>query len=159
MAAYKEAFVKEALSGLRGVYSSKLSLIPVKEMVDTVTVVKQTKIAKEGGWAKVKRGKYKGDIGRVASLCRLPLPPLFAASRCRRPVARPLSASLCRISFPRAHSREKPWCRSHACAAPATLCLGRARQVMSVDHNKGEVEVKLVPRVDTNDYSGKLSLP
>ena len=99
MAAYKEAFVKEALSGLRGVYSSKLSLIPVKEMVDTVTVVKQTKIAKEGGWAKVKRGKYKGDIGRVASLCRLPLPPLFAASRCRRPVARPLSASLCRISY------------------------------------------------------------
>ena len=49
---------------------SKLSLIPVKEMVDTVTIVKQTKIAKEGGWAKIKRGKYKGDIGQVlAVLC------------------------------------------------------------------------------------------
>ena len=87
--AHKEAFVKEALAGLRGVYTSRMSLIPVREMVDTVTVIKQTRIAKEGGWARIKRGKYKGDIA----------------------------------------------------------------QVLSVDHNRGEVEVKLVPRVDTNDYS------
>ena len=32
-------------------------------------------------------------------------------------------------------------------------------QVLKVDHNKGEVEVKLVPRVDTNDYSGESSAP
>lgn len=50
----------------RQVYVSKLQLIPTKQMVDTVTVIKQTKIAKEGGWAKVKRGKYKGDIGQVS---------------------------------------------------------------------------------------------
>ena len=30
-----------------------------------VTVIKQTKIAKEGGWAQIKRGKYKGDIAQV----------------------------------------------------------------------------------------------
>ena len=32
-------------------------------------------------------------------------------------------------------------------------------QVLKVDHKKGEVEVKLVPRVDTNDYSGDSSAP
>lgn len=34
-----------------------------------------------------------------------------------------------------------------------------AGQVLKVDHNKGEVLVKLVPRVDTNDYSGTISTP
>ena len=65
--AYKEAYVKEALSGLRGVYTNKMSLIPVKEMVDTVTIVKQTKIAREGGWARkpTKGTMERTQVGRV----------------------------------------------------------------------------------------------
>lgn len=64
----KHAFVKEALSGMRGVYHTKLQLVPIKEMVDTVTVLKKTAAAMATGWARIKRGKYKGDIAQVRLL-------------------------------------------------------------------------------------------
>jgi transcription elongation factor SPT5 len=86
--AMREALVKEALSGLRGVYQSKMKLVPVKEMVDTVTVLRKAQSAMVGTWARIRRGKYKGDIA----------------------------------------------------------------QITDVDPNRNEIEVKLVPRVDTTDY-------
>jgi transcription elongation factor SPT5 len=86
--AMREALVKEALSGLRGVYQSKMKLVPVKEMVDTVTVLRKAQAALVGSWARMRRGKYKGDIA----------------------------------------------------------------QIINVDPNRNEIEVKLVPRVDTTDY-------
>eukprot|EP00290_Baffinella_frigidus_P051885 CAMPEP_0180384472 /NCGR_PEP_ID=MMETSP0989-20121125/28552_1 /TAXON_ID=697907 /ORGANISM="non described non described, Strain CCMP2293" /LENGTH=714 /DNA_ID=CAMNT_0022384927 /DNA_START=139 /DNA_END=2280 /DNA_ORIENTATION=- len=87
--ARKEAFVREAISGLRGVYGTKMKLVPVGEMQATVTISKKNIAAEEGGWARCRRGKYKGDIV----------------------------------------------------------------QVMSTDPARNEVEVRLVPRVDTSDYS------
>ena len=66
--AYKEAFVKEALSGLRGVYATKMKLVPVKEMTDTVVIIKKSLSAQPGGWARVRRGKYKGDIVQVLAV-------------------------------------------------------------------------------------------
>ena len=86
--AMREALVKEALSGLRGVFQSKMKLVPVKEMVDTVTVLRKAQSAMKGSWARMRRGKYKGDIA----------------------------------------------------------------QIIEVDPNRNEIEVKLVPRVDTTDY-------
>jgi transcription elongation factor SPT5 len=84
-----EAFVREAISGLRGVYVNKMKLVPVTEMQATVTISKKKLVAEEGGWARMKRGKYKGDIV----------------------------------------------------------------QVISTDAARNEVEVRIVPRVDTTDYS------
>ncbi len=63
--ARKVAYVKEALSGMRGVFHSKMQLVPNREMVDTLTVLKKTAAAMAKGWARVKRGKYKGDIAKV----------------------------------------------------------------------------------------------
>ena len=84
-----EAFVREAISGLTGVYVNKMQLVPVGEMQTTVTISKKKLAAEEGGWAKLRRGKYKGDIV----------------------------------------------------------------QVISTDAARNEVEVRIVPRVDTTDYS------
>ena len=61
----REAHVKEALSGLRGIYISKMKLVPVKEMVDTANVIRKANQALIGGWARVRRGKYKGDIAQI----------------------------------------------------------------------------------------------
>ena len=77
------------VSGIRGIYHTKMHLIPIKEMVATVTVSKVNATAMAKGWARCKRGKYKGDIV----------------------------------------------------------------QIISVDNNKNEIEVRMVPRVDTTDYS------
>ncbi len=63
--ARKVAYVTAALSGMRGVYSSKMSMVPNREMVDTLTVQKKLATTMATGWARVKRGKYKGDIAQV----------------------------------------------------------------------------------------------
>ncbi|KAL4420140.1 hypothetical protein ABPG77_010356 [Micractinium sp. CCAP 211/92] len=65
--AHKEAHVKEALRGLRMIYASKPpKLVPLREMVDAIRVMRGTEKAIEAGsWVRIKGGLYKGDLAKV----------------------------------------------------------------------------------------------
>ncbi|ORZ33251.1 hypothetical protein BCR44DRAFT_1514856 [Catenaria anguillulae PL171] len=62
----KGFFYVEA-DGVPGVYMSKMTLVPVKEMPDVLYVKPEDKsedlLAKE--WVRIKRGKYAGDLAKV----------------------------------------------------------------------------------------------
>lgn len=67
--AYKENHVKMALENIRNVYQKKVTLVPLQEMESAVSVEKRTSGGlKPGGWARVKSGRYAGDLARVLSL-------------------------------------------------------------------------------------------
>jgi transcription elongation factor SPT5 len=63
--AHKQAHVQQALENMNGVFSSKTSLVPIKEMVDVMTIIKTDPNVKIGSWVRVKRGKYQGDLAQV----------------------------------------------------------------------------------------------
>lgn len=63
--AYKQAHVQQAIDKVNGVFSSKISLVPIKEMVDVLTISKKESTLKIGSWVRVKRGKYQGDLAQV----------------------------------------------------------------------------------------------
>lgn len=63
--AEKQAHVIEAIDKLNNVYSSKLTLVPVGEMMDCLTIKTKTTELKDGAWVRVKRGTYEGDLGKV----------------------------------------------------------------------------------------------
>ena len=67
--AYKQAHVVHALAAVHNVYSTKISLVPLAEMVhvlryDTQSVQTAAQI-QPGQWVRVKRGKYTGDLAKV----------------------------------------------------------------------------------------------
>lgn len=68
--AYKEAHVREALHGLRGVFASKAPrLVPLNEMVSALTVARSTaRAVKPGAWVRPKTGVYKDDLGKVVAV-------------------------------------------------------------------------------------------
>ena len=55
----------QAIANLRFVYGRKILLVPIKEMVQALTVQKKTIDLKRGQWVRVKRGIYKGDLAQV----------------------------------------------------------------------------------------------
>lgn len=57
--------VQFALDKLNNVYASKITLIPIDEMVDVLTVKKKAAVLLPGSWIRFTRGKLKGDIGQV----------------------------------------------------------------------------------------------
>lgn len=61
------AHVTEALEGVSGVYMRNSVLVPVKEMVDVVSIKKKDKTAEllRKEWVRVKRGKYQGDLAKI----------------------------------------------------------------------------------------------
>lgn len=64
----KEAYVKQACRGLRMIYSSKVMLVPIKEMTDVLSVEsKSVELAKDS-WVRVKTGIYKGDLAKVVDV-------------------------------------------------------------------------------------------
>ncbi|EFC40993.1 predicted protein [Naegleria gruberi] len=67
--AQKEVHVRHAIEGLSHlIYESGIKLVPLKEMPDVLNVNQlSTKIQdiSVGKWVRVKRGTYKGDIGKV----------------------------------------------------------------------------------------------
>lgn len=66
--AEKEAYVKQACKGLRMIYSSKITLVPIKEMTDVLSVEsKSVELAKDA-WVRVKIGIYKGDLAKVVDV-------------------------------------------------------------------------------------------
>lgn len=63
--ARRQADVIEALDGLSNAYvRSKMILIPVKEMPDLLRVTKSEEL-QPGGWVRIKRGKYQGDLAQI----------------------------------------------------------------------------------------------
>ncbi|KAI8329002.1 hypothetical protein BC941DRAFT_463852 [Chlamydoabsidia padenii] len=66
--ARRQAHVQQALANIPFVYQSSLNLVPIKEMVDSINIVRKEKGIPMGGWVRVKRGKYTGDLGQVLEL-------------------------------------------------------------------------------------------
>ena len=83
--AEREDHVKKALAGLRHVYHSKpIKLVPIAEMVESVTVTKK-KVSniKMGSWVRMRGGAYKGDLAKIVDVnfadnqCTVKLVPRF----------------------------------------------------------------------------------
>ncbi|OAT06168.1 transcription initiation protein spt5 [Blastomyces gilchristii SLH14081] len=63
--ARKQADVLDALNDMSNVYTkSKMILISVKEMPDLLRVTKSEQLI-PGGWVRIKRGKYQGDLAQL----------------------------------------------------------------------------------------------
>lgn len=63
--ARKQSHVLNALSDIPNAYPrSKMVLVPVKEMPDLLRVTKTEELM-PGGWVRIKRGKYQGDLAQL----------------------------------------------------------------------------------------------
>jgi transcription elongation factor SPT5 len=63
--ARRQADVVEGLDAINFYYpSQKLTLVPVKEMPDLLRVQKSEELL-PGGWIRIKRGKYQGDLAQI----------------------------------------------------------------------------------------------
>ncbi|PGH14683.1 hypothetical protein AJ79_02849 [Helicocarpus griseus UAMH5409] len=63
--ARKQADVVDALNDMSNVYTkTKMILISVKEMPDLLRVTKSEELV-PGGWVRIKRGKYQGDLAQL----------------------------------------------------------------------------------------------
>lgn len=63
--ARRQADVIDALDGMTNVYiRTKMILISVKEMPDLLRVQKSEELV-PGGWVRIKRGKYQGDLAQI----------------------------------------------------------------------------------------------
>lgn len=63
--ARRQADVTEGLEGITFYYpSQKMTLVPVKEMPDLLKVQKSEELL-PGGWVRVKRGPYQGDLAQI----------------------------------------------------------------------------------------------
>ncbi|KAK4538292.1 hypothetical protein CDCA_CDCA17G4317 [Cyanidium caldarium] len=65
--AQREADVRTAIQGMHLVYQRRVQLVPIKEMVDVLTVRRQRQQAKlvRGQWVRLRRGLYAGDLAQV----------------------------------------------------------------------------------------------
>ncbi|XP_010543567.1 PREDICTED: protein RNA-directed DNA methylation 3 isoform X2 [Tarenaya hassleriana] len=66
--AEKECDILEACKGLPGIYSTSMMLVPKNEGPRLLTIQKKTKKFTGSTWARVKNGKYKGDITQVVAV-------------------------------------------------------------------------------------------
>lgn len=58
---------KQACRGMRTIYSQKVTLVPIKEMTDVLSVEKKSVEIDQDTWVRVKTGIYKGDLAKVNS--------------------------------------------------------------------------------------------
>ncbi|KAF2574921.1 hypothetical protein F2Q70_00006710 [Brassica cretica] len=64
----KEQDVLEACMSLNGIYATRMMLLPKSEAPHLLTVQRKTKTFSEGTWARIKSGKYKGDLAQVVAV-------------------------------------------------------------------------------------------
>lgn len=58
--------VSQACQGLVGIYPSRgIALVPIEEMASLLQIKKQDFNVSEGGWVRIKRGKYQGDLAQI----------------------------------------------------------------------------------------------
>ena len=63
---------KQACRGMRTIYSQKVTLVPIKEMTDVLSVEKKSVEIDQDTWVRVKTGIYKGDLAKVKwQLCEV----------------------------------------------------------------------------------------
>ena len=143
--AEREDHVRKALAGMRHVYHTKpIRLVPIKEMVDSISVTKKkVENVVVGSWVRMRGGVYKGDLARVVDAnyadnqC-LKLVPASTTRTCRPrrrapPPAAPRTAPCARrrASSPRrrrasttsrssAGARTEGWATSWTCSAAST---------------------------------------
>jgi len=56
----------QACKGLRNIYSSgKITLVPIKEMADVLSVESKSVDLSRDSWVRMKLGIYKGDLAKV----------------------------------------------------------------------------------------------
>ncbi|KAG5526316.1 hypothetical protein RHGRI_032560 [Rhododendron griersonianum] len=65
----KEAHVKEACKGMRLIHgNTKITLVPIKEMTDVVSVKSKSIDLSRDTWVRVKKGDCKGDLAKVVDV-------------------------------------------------------------------------------------------
>ena len=63
--ARRQADVMDALDGMTNVYPrTRMILVPVREMPDLLRVQKSEELL-PGGWVRIKRGRYQGDLAQI----------------------------------------------------------------------------------------------
>ena len=60
-----KAHVQSAIENLPFIYSSSTQLVPLNDMASTLFVKPETTDIKIGGWVRVRKGRYKGDLVKV----------------------------------------------------------------------------------------------
>jgi transcription elongation factor SPT5 len=58
----------QACRGMRMIYSQKVTLVPIKEMTDVLSVEKKSVEIDQNTWIRVKTGIYKGDLAKVVDV-------------------------------------------------------------------------------------------
>ncbi|XP_057533814.1 putative transcription elongation factor SPT5 homolog 1 [Amaranthus tricolor] len=61
----KEAHVREAIKGMRNIFPNKITLVPIKEMADVLSVESKAIDLSRDTWVRMKIGTYKGDLAKV----------------------------------------------------------------------------------------------
>ncbi|CAM8979670.1 unnamed protein product [Rhodiola kirilowii] len=64
----KESHVREACKGLRNIYAQKITLVPIREMTDVLSVESKVIDIARDTWVRMKIGKYKGDLAKVVDV-------------------------------------------------------------------------------------------
>lgn len=64
----KEAHVREACKGLRSILGQKITLVPIREMTDVLSVESKAIDLARDTWVRMKIGTYKGDLAKVVDV-------------------------------------------------------------------------------------------
>ncbi|KAI9323900.1 hypothetical protein BX666DRAFT_2038802 [Dichotomocladium elegans] len=62
------AHVQQAIANIPNIFQSSLMLVPIKDMIDSINIQKKETEIPIGGWVRVKRGVYTGDLGKVLEI-------------------------------------------------------------------------------------------
>lgn len=57
--------MREAVQGFVGVYRTEFRMVPIEEMPDLLRTKKREAPIVLGGWVRIKRGKYAGDLAQI----------------------------------------------------------------------------------------------
>lgn len=63
--AFKKSHVATAIEGIQSAFQNNINMVPIKEMSDTLKVVRDIPTLKPGTYVRLKRGLYKDDLGYV----------------------------------------------------------------------------------------------
>jgi transcription elongation factor SPT5 len=66
--AHRESSAQEIIKNMRMCMPWSIKLVPINEMTAVLTVASKKKAIKGDAWVRVKRGVYKGDLGKVDML-------------------------------------------------------------------------------------------
>ncbi|CAG8603599.1 1717_t:CDS:10, partial [Racocetra fulgida] len=73
--AWKLAHVQKAMVNINNLFLSQIKLVPLGERTHVLTIKRKDVKLKEGSWAKVKKGKYAGDLVQGSNEVRIKCVP------------------------------------------------------------------------------------